>query len=64
MLAKLGNALYLLCCVVASAAFAVGAFAATGEGVRNNPWAWVIVAVISVAIWLVGRACRHVLSGK
>jgi hypothetical protein len=64
MLARLGSALYLMCCVMATAMFAVGAFAATGEGVRDNPWAWVVVAVITVAIWLIGLACRHVLSGK
>jgi uncharacterized membrane-anchored protein len=60
MLARLGNVLYWLGCGLAIVVTAVGAVIAHDTGLGF----FVAALVIAALIWLVGRACRYVLSGN
>jgi hypothetical protein len=66
MLARLGNVLYWLGCIVAVAVLSLDVALWIGESDRRSSeiGLFVFVAVVAVAIWLIGRACRYVLSGK
>ena len=68
MLARLGNVLYWLACIAAVGAFSVPV--AVVEFDQPHPyaappllWAVILGAALAIPVWLVGLACRYVLSG-
>ena len=63
LLARLGEALYWLCCAVAVVVFAWGALNESG-GSADAPYLFALATVAAFAIWIIGRACRYILSGK
>jgi len=63
VLSRLGDVLYWLCCVVAVVVFAWGALGEFG-GSADAPYAFAMATVAAFALWIVGRACRYILSGK
>jgi hypothetical protein len=65
MVARLGNVLYWLGCILAGL-FIVGGVAEWFGEARYRPDGYGIIigfAVVAFIIWLIGRACRYVLSG-
>jgi hypothetical protein len=62
MAARLGNVLYWLGCGIA-AIFALLLAAVVFSPGTEAFWYGTIYAVIAVGAWLLGRACRYVLSG-
>jgi hypothetical protein len=64
VLARLGVALYWIGSVLAAVVMVWGAvFCLYGERARD-PYVCSIVAVAAFAIWVIGRTCRYILSGK
>jgi hypothetical protein len=69
MLARLGNVLYWLGCIVAALVFVSGeAFMSIiADSPRTTLFDYVVifgvVGIIAIIIWLIGRACRYVLAG-
>jgi len=63
MVARLGNVLYWLGCVAALVIFVFDAalWKWGAQGIDNVMVG--VLAVFGFAVWLVGRACRYVLSG-
>jgi hypothetical protein len=59
MAARLGDVLYWLGCVVATATGGLAAYALTFPGGEPS-----VIAIIAGSIWLLGRACRYVLAGR
>jgi len=65
MLARLGNVLYWLGCILAAVLITGGIALWIGEG-QSSPNGYYILsgfAVVALVVWLIGRACRYVLSG-
>jgi hypothetical protein len=63
VLARFGDVLYWLCCVVAVVVFAWGALSESGAS-ADGPYLFAVATVVAFAIWIIGRACRYILSGK
>jgi hypothetical protein len=64
LLSRLGDVLYWLCCVVALLVFAWGAWSEFGGTSADGPYLFALASVAAFAIWIIGRACRYILSGK
>lgn len=66
MLARLGNVLYWLGCIVAVLIAAAGFMPYWSEGYARKDGVGVTIASVVIALiaWVVGRACRYVLAGK
>ena len=65
MLARLGNVLYWLGCIVA-ALLVIGGFALWFSEGRYRPDGYNVLigfGVVAFVVWLIGRACRYVLAG-
>jgi hypothetical protein len=65
MLARLGNVLYWLGCILAALIIAAAIVEWFGEA-QYLPNGWVIIfefAVFAFVVWGIGRMCRYVLSG-
>lgn len=62
MLARLGNVLYWLGCIVAGLIIVADGWDYYMEGTQDKG-AYVFIAVIALVVWVVGRACRYVLAG-
>jgi hypothetical protein len=60
VLARLGHVLYWIGCIVAVVVLLAGAAAWLAPG---PPAFMVLGAIAAVIAWLIGRACRYVLSG-
>lgn len=65
MLARLGHVLYWVGCIFAALTIGAGALVWVAEGRVRSDGATVLAgfAVCAVVIWLIGMACRYVLSG-
>jgi hypothetical protein len=65
MLARLGNVLYWLGCILAALIITAAIVEWFGEAqYRSNGWAIVFeFAVFAFVVWVIGRMCRYVLSG-
>jgi len=61
MIARLGNVLYWMACGIAALLGALGAFEFFEH---KNSTAMIGLASFGLIVWLVGRACQYVLSGK
>jgi hypothetical protein len=59
---RLGRVLYWLGCGLTGAIVLLGALMLIGDARMGVPFA-VTVLIVAVLVWLVGRACRYVLSG-
>jgi hypothetical protein len=64
MLARLGDVLYWLGCVLAAILVVGGAVFWFRDNSADDPYLFSVVAVAAFAIWVVGLACRYILSGK
>lgn len=64
MLARLGNVVYWLGCILAAAtvAFWVVLVHTTNDG--RDAFGVALFAIVAVGFWLIGRAFRYVLSGN
>jgi hypothetical protein len=62
ILARLGNVLYWLGCGLAFAVLALGGIMANAD--KEGVYIVTTAMVAAVLVWLVGRACRYVLSGS
>src|SRR5262245_11274513 len=64
MLARLGNVLYWLGCIVAGAIMAVVVVdSIEGMGFRDGHYGPALgFSTFALVVWLIGRACRYVLS--
>jgi hypothetical protein len=66
MLAKLGKVIYWLGCILAALIIAAAIAEWFGEA-QYRPNGWVIIfefAVFAFVVWVIGRTCRYVLSGR
>jgi hypothetical protein len=64
MLARLGNVLCWLGCVAAVMILAfVVALWKTGPHQGIDESILVVLAIFGIVVWLIGRACRYILSG-
>jgi hypothetical protein len=64
VLARLGNVLYWVGCVLAAIVVVWGAVFCFRGNSADDPYLFSAVAVAAFAIWVIGLACRHVLSDK
>jgi hypothetical protein len=66
MLARLGDVLYWLGCILAGLTVAAGAFLWFAEGHARKDGIAVVAGflVFALILWLIGRACRYVLAGR
>ena len=63
MAARLGNVLYWLGCIVAAIVVIYDVTLGLANDWQDPAFLYIRTAILAVAIWLVGRACRYVLSG-
>lgn len=64
MAARLGNVLYWLGCIVAAVAVVYDVTLGLANNWQDPSGTYIRTAILAVAAWLVGRACRYVLSGS
>jgi hypothetical protein len=65
MLSRLGNVLYWLGCAAAVGTIVIAAFTVISDAYfRSEPLIYIFPIVIALMFWLIGRACRYVLSGN
>jgi hypothetical protein len=64
LLARIGDVLYWLGCILAVIVVVWGGvFCFRGDS-TDDPYLFSVVAVAAFAIWVIGLACRYLLSGK
>ena len=66
MPARLGNVLYWIGCILAVPiiGLAVLYWVAEGHAQTGGTVFTVVIGIVGVIVWLIGRACRYVLSGN
>lgn len=71
MMQRLGNVLYWLGCILAASLAILGiafgvimALSTNSSDQAAGPWIGLGIVASGFALWLVGAACRYVLSGK
>jgi hypothetical protein len=66
MIVRLGNVLYWFGCGVAVLILVIGVLQLITEGSTRSGEIWIVIGFIIAAliVWLIGRSCRYVLSGK
>lgn len=64
VLARLGDVLYWLGCILAAIVVVWGAVFFFRGDQDGDPYLFSVVAVAAFAIWVIGRALRYILSGK
>ena len=67
MLARLGDVLYWLACIAAVGTFSVPVAVAEFSGGSAPPplvAAVILGAALAIPVWLVGLACRYILSSR
>ena len=64
VLARLGDILYWIGCILAAIVVVWGAlFCFRGDN-ADDPYLFLLIAVAAFSIWVIGRALRNILSGK
>jgi uncharacterized membrane protein YdbT with pleckstrin-like domain len=64
VVARLGDILYWIGCVLAAIVVVWGAlFCFRGDN-ADDPYLFLVVAVAAFSVWVIGRALRYILSGK
>jgi hypothetical protein len=64
VLARLGDVLYWVGCILAAIVVVWGAVFAFRGDHADDPYLFSVVAVAAFSIWVIGRALRFILSGK
>jgi hypothetical protein len=64
MAERLGNVLYALGCIAAGAVMALWLLIAWQATDMRGIAVFIFAAVIAIALWLIGKACRYVLAGR
>jgi hypothetical protein len=64
MLARFGDVLYWLGCGIAVALLSFASYGITQGALRTDREFLVLLAASAAVFWLIGRACRYVLSGR
>jgi hypothetical protein len=64
VLARLGDILYWIGCVLAGIVVVWGAVFCFRADNGDDPYLFSLVAVAAFSIWVIGRALRYILSGK
>jgi hypothetical protein len=62
MLARLGNALYWLGCIVGALLIGLGSWVWFLRTHPGDVETVIILTVLAIAVWLIGRACRYILA--
>ena len=65
--ARLGHVLYWLSCIIAVLLLALAAYGWFQDTPAQRPLdesVYIFLAIAAFVVWLIGRACRYVLSGK
>jgi len=64
MVERLGNVLYALGCIAAGAVIALWLLLVWQAPDMRQTVFFIFIAVMAIALWLVGKACRDVLAGR
>ena len=64
VLARLGDVLYWLGCILAAIVAGWGAVVCFRGEHGGDPYLFSVVAVAAFSVWVIGRALRYILSGK
>jgi hypothetical protein len=64
LLAWIGDVLYWLGCILAAVVVVWGAVFCLRDNSADDSYLFSLVAVAAFAIWVIGLACRYLLSGK
>jgi hypothetical protein len=64
VLARLGDVLYWLGCLFAAIVVVWGAIFCFGDNSADDPYLFSLVAVAAFAVWVIGLACRYILSDR
>jgi hypothetical protein len=64
VLARLGDLLYWIGCILAATVVVWGAVFCFRGDHADDPYLFSLVAVAAFSIWVIGRALRYILSGK
>ena len=60
--ARLGRALYWLCCIIAALLIALAVIGFYNEG--GELFFKILVAIMAVVVWLLGRGLKYILAGE
>jgi hypothetical protein len=63
MLARLGNTLYWLGCIVGALLIGLGSWVWFLRTHPGDVGTAIILTALAIAVWLIGRACRHIFAG-
>jgi hypothetical protein len=63
MLARLGNALYWLGCIVGALLVGLGVWVWFLREHHGDVGTVIMLTTFAIAFWLIGRACRYILAG-
>jgi hypothetical protein len=64
VLARLGEILYWISCILAAIVVVWGALFCFRSDNADDPYLFSVVAVAAFSVWVIGRALRYILSGK
>lgn len=64
VLARLGNILYWLGCILAAVLLVWGTVFCLRDNSADDPYLLSVVAIVAFAIWVIGLACRHIFSDR
>jgi hypothetical protein len=64
LLSQFGAGLYWLGCILAAVVVVWGAVFCFRDNSADDPYLFSVVALAAFAIWVIGLACRYLLSGK
>ena len=64
LLLRFGAGLYWLGCILAAVVVVWGAVFCFRDNTADDPYLFSVVAVAAFAVWVIGLACRYLLSGK
>jgi hypothetical protein len=64
MVERLGHVLYALGCIAAGAVITIWLLLIWQAPDLRQTVVFIFAAVLAIALWLVGKACRYVLAGR
>ena len=64
MVERLADVLYVLGCIAAGAVLALWLLIVWQAPDMRGIAVFIFAAVIAIALWLIGKACRYVLAGR